>query len=300
MFNRILDTMVQHGLRHLRKTLKRIAVELRGIPMKGPVHQVPTILLVGEIYVRAEGLARRWLPEFLAQHGIATHMAPLHEWMHYVHHEFIFNRYGGSSRRSARIAGRVKWNIMKMAERDVNNILSKSGWYVRRLVDMKGVMDTGSRFISHNLQGEAILTVGGSLAEIGTHFCGSIAIGPFGCMPNRLSEAILSVNSDREHLTRFRKDRETERVTARMETMPFLAIESDGSPFPQIIEARLETFILQARRLHDIMTNRDADLKPEFRAETAAYRPEMLRDHSFAHATAAAIPLVEPLSQPGK
>ncbi len=35
--------------------------------------------------------------------------------------------------------------------------------------------------------------------------------------------------------------------------MPFLAIESDGSPFPQIIEARLETFVLQAKRLHDIM-----------------------------------------------
>ncbi len=72
-------------------------------------------------------------------------------------------------------------------------------------------------------------------------------------MPNRISESILSVKSDREHLVKFRKDKETDRVSSQMETMPFLAIESDGSPFPQIIEARLETFVLQSKRLHDIM-----------------------------------------------
>ena len=31
---------------------------------------------------------------------------------------------------------------------------------------------------------------------------------------------------------------------------PFLAIETDGMPFPQIIEANLESFLLQAKRVH--------------------------------------------------
>jgi len=35
--------------------------------------------------------------------------------------------------------------------------------------------------------------------------------------------------------------------------LPFLAVESDGNPFPQVIEARLETFMLQAYRLHEVM-----------------------------------------------
>jgi hypothetical protein len=35
--------------------------------------------------------------------------------------------------------------------------------------------------------------------------------------------------------------------------LPFLAIESDGSPFPQIIEARLETFIMQVRGMDKVM-----------------------------------------------
>jgi len=35
--------------------------------------------------------------------------------------------------------------------------------------------------------------------------------------------------------------------------LPFLAIESDGNLFPQIITAKLEVFILQALRLHKKM-----------------------------------------------
>jgi len=34
-------------------------------------------------------------------------------------------------------------------------------------------------------------------------------------------------------------------------SLPFLAIETDGNPFPQVIEARLEIFCLQVKRLHD-------------------------------------------------
>jgi len=54
-------------------------------------------------------------------------------------------------------------------------------------------------------------------------------------------------------LIRFRKDRMTDQITQEIPNMPFLAIESDGSPFPQIIEARLETFAIQALRLHEVM-----------------------------------------------
>jgi len=253
IFEQVLVGMEQGGWRGLRKSLKRAVSELANIPMKIAAHQVPTILLAGEIYVRAEGLARRWLPEYLAKHGLATHMAPLHEWVHYTRHQYSNKANDLPTSRSDRLANTITWKIMIRAEKDVKNILVKSGWYVHRPVDMNRLVEVGGRFISPNLFGEAILTVGSSLAEVGTHVCGSIAIGPFGCMPNRLSESILNVNSDRKHLVTFRKDKETDRVSSEMEMMPFLAIETDGSPFLQIIEARLETFVLQARRLHDIM-----------------------------------------------
>jgi len=253
LFGEVLAAMERGGKAGMMAALKRVSVDLAGIPMKIPAKEVPTILLVGEIYVRSEGLARRWLPEYLASHGIATYTAPVHEWVHYTNYQFAHQLNDLQTTRLQRLSNKLKWKVLIKAEKDMKNILSRSRWFVPRMVDVEHLVKAGSEFISPNLIGEAILTVGGALAEVGTHFCGSIAIGPFGCMPNRLAEAVLNLNFDREHLLRFRKDRETDRVTARVDTMPFLAIESDGSPFPQIIEARLETFVLQAKRMHDVM-----------------------------------------------
>jgi len=42
-------------------------------------------------------------------------------------------------------------------------------------------------------------------------------------------------------------------VLTGLDDLPFLAIESDGSPFPQLITAKLESFCLRAKRLHNKM-----------------------------------------------
>jgi hypothetical protein len=42
-------------------------------------------------------------------------------------------------------------------------------------------------------------------------------------------------------------------ILSDVDDLPFLAIESDGSPFPQLIHAKLEAFCLRARRLHQRM-----------------------------------------------
>ena len=71
-------------------------------------------------------------------------------------------------------------------------------------------------------------------------------------MPNRLSEAILNETMTCEgKLATDPNNRTLRSILAGMEDLPFLAIESDGSPFPQLIEAKLETFFLRAERLHE-------------------------------------------------
>jgi predicted nucleotide-binding protein (sugar kinase/HSP70/actin superfamily) len=107
------------------------------------------------------------------------------------------------------------------------------------------------------LTGEAVLTVGGALTEVASHVCGVIAIGPFGCMPNRLSEAILTEAMTREDKLAIEPaNGHIRAVLTEVESLPFLAIESDGSPFPQLITAKLEAFLLRARRLHrNMMAN---------------------------------------------
>ena len=33
-------------------------------------------------------------------------------------------------------------------------------------------------------------------------------------------------------------------------SLPFLSIETDGNVFPQLVESRLEAFLMQVRRVH--------------------------------------------------
>jgi hypothetical protein len=52
-------------------------------------------------------------------------------------------------------------------------------------------------------------------------------------------------------------------VLADIDELPFLAIESDGSPFPQLINAKLETFCLRAERLHQRIMDNTKELNIE-------------------------------------
>jgi predicted nucleotide-binding protein (sugar kinase/HSP70/actin superfamily) len=137
-------------------------------------------------------------------------------------------------------------------ERRIKSILAGSNLVHSTPVEVDTLIKNAGKHLSPHLQGEAILTVGGSMTEIVSVSCGVIAIGPFGCMPNRLSEAILNETmTAREKLATESADGTLASILTEIEELPFLAIESDGSPFPQVITAKLETFCLRAERLHE-------------------------------------------------
>ena len=93
--------------------------------------------------------------------------------------------------------------------------------------------------------------MGLGLREILSTACGVISIGPFGCMPSRVAESILSREMNIEGLGRLNSHEKALPEDGRLGDLPFLAIESDGQVFPQIIQAKLETFCLQAERVHN-------------------------------------------------
>jgi predicted nucleotide-binding protein (sugar kinase/HSP70/actin superfamily) len=139
-------------------------------------------------------------------------------------------------------------------ERKIKSALAASGLVHATLVDIPGIVSNAAPYISDNLTGEAVLTVGSALAEVAGDTCGVIAIGPFGCMPNRMSEAILNEAMTRDgKLATDPGNTVLRNVLKDTEDLPFLSIESDGSPFPQLINAKLETFCLRAERLHERM-----------------------------------------------
>jgi predicted nucleotide-binding protein (sugar kinase/HSP70/actin superfamily) len=148
---------------------------------------------------------------------------------------------------------------MKWYEYKLKRAFCASGLVHARPFDVKSVVRTAKPYISEHLTGEAVLTIGSSLSEVASHACGVIAIGPFGCMPNRMSESILTEIMNRDSkLASNPKNRQLRAVLSEVEQLPFLAIESDGSPFPQLINAKLETFCLRAERLHKrLMSNKE-------------------------------------------
>ena len=142
---------------------------------------------------------------------------------------------------------------MEYYEKRLKTLLHQSGLVNCDPIDIQQIIDSGAPYISENLIGEAILTVGSALLEVASTVCGVIAIGPFGCMPNRLSEAILNQTMTRQCKPIRPSDnggRKLEAILKDIDDLPFLAIESDGSPFPQLIHTKLEAFMLRAERLH--------------------------------------------------
>ncbi len=256
-WQKILNEMEIGDYDRLEHQLTRTANRFRGLALKQPPHTVPVITLAGEIFVRRDALSRQYLTERLAQMGFATVCSPIAEWVLYCNHMVDAGLNPDGMSIMDRLKFKIRNKFQARYERRIKSILSASGLVHAQPLDMETIIANASAYISKNLPGEAILTVGGSMTEVVNHSCGVIAIGPFGCMPNRLSEAILNetMNSS-DKLATEPENKHLRAILTDIDELPFLAIESDGSPFPQLINAKLESFCLRAERLHQrIMIN---------------------------------------------
>jgi predicted nucleotide-binding protein (sugar kinase/HSP70/actin superfamily) len=88
--------------------------------------------------------------------------------------------------------------------------------------------------------------------EIVDHVDGIISIGPFGCMPSRIAEAVLNQQLSR-HKQKISLQELVRKVQGIYPHLPFLSIESDGSAFPQLIDVKLEAFALQVARINELI-----------------------------------------------
>ena len=257
-WKRILHEIERGDFKSLEKQAVKTSENLRKIHLKLPPEQVPIVAITGEIYVRRDSLSRQNLTEKLAEKGFAAVCSPIAEWVHYC--DFLLDK--GLSEGKLTLKKRLRFYIKRFFvlwyERRLKRALSASGLVHAEPFNVKSIVKTAKPYISEHLTGEAVLTVGSSLSEVASHACGVIAIGPFGCMPNRMSESILTEIMDRDNkLASDPKNHQLKALLAEVDQLPFLAIESDGSPFPQLINAKLETFCLRAQRLHKkMMKNR--------------------------------------------
>ncbi|HHX77600.1 MAG TPA: CoA activase, partial [Firmicutes bacterium] len=231
----------------LKKTLARAAAELKAVKLAASLEETAKVALIGEIYVRQDGFSRKKLVERLANRGIMVKTAPVAEWLYYC--DFLARE--GITLPPAlknKLLGFVQGRVKIYFEREIKKILAASGLYEYHLQDVEELLEKAAAHISPRLTGEAILTIGAALTDIIERAAGVIAIGPFGCMPSRLAEAIINKRLNEPDSL----DGVKNRILARA-NLPFLSLETDGNPFTPVIEAKLEAFCLQVKRMHGII-----------------------------------------------
>jgi predicted nucleotide-binding protein (sugar kinase/HSP70/actin superfamily) len=245
----ILDAVASMEWADILGTLKKVASMLSEIPLHTTINKACKIALVGEIYVRRDAFSHRYLVDQMAERGIVTLIAPVIEWVYYTNY-LASKGLRGKQNMATKLKFYLKALFMERYEKTIKDILVKSNLYDYHLLDIKHLVESVSDLIDPQLTGEAILTLSCALNHIIDHVDGVISIGPFGCMPARIAESMIKQTIDTEKIKTSRVPELAASVLEKHPHLPFISIESDGSPFPPVVEAGLESFVLQAKRIH--------------------------------------------------
>jgi len=247
-----IKTSFETGGKDIYGILKETAAEFSKIDLKYPLSEAKKVLLTGEIYVRKDEFCSQEVVLRLAKRGVVVKRAPVLEWLYYV--DYIVKNY---LKPDFNLGERTELLIRNMLhhriEKKIKGIMAASGLYEHELIDMEKIIDTGSKFINPAMTGEAIVIIGTFFREIIRQVHGVISIGPFACMPTRVTESILSHESNVADNKRV-EFLENIGYLKKFDSLPFLSVEADGNPFPQIVEARIEAFTLQVERLYSAIS----------------------------------------------
>ncbi len=227
------------------------------IPLSRPFRNPMYIGLVGEIFVRRDHFSLMGIPEKLAENGFVMLDAHVSEWVRYT--DFLRDIKMLTEKRN--LIGKIEYIISDFVhdyyERKIKKILMKSGLYDMDLIDIRKYLSHSTHFFPLELTGEPGLSTGAALYHYIDKYCGTLLVGPFGCMNSRMTEAVATVEMTVEGKQRAVANagyfKNYSDVKEHIDVLPFLCLELDGNPLSQIDEARLETFMMQAARLHEVM-----------------------------------------------
>jgi predicted nucleotide-binding protein (sugar kinase/HSP70/actin superfamily) len=190
----LVQTMLEVASGHMFgciSPLKRAVAELAAVKTSA---QVPTVLVVGEIYVRLDPFANDFIFDKLAWHGIRPRLAPMTEWFDYSDWATVDQGKQMSWR------GRLRAAIKRwITDHAYATAATRLGWGKRHPI--VEVIAAAQPYVRSSLHGEAVLTVGSPrLAWRQGAIDGVLSVGPLECMPNKISEAQLLHVAEKEGL----------------------------------------------------------------------------------------------------
>ncbi len=257
-WNKIRNACEQNRGRNLLKQLQQSMKTLgKEIKLKQPLDQLKYIGVLGEIYVRHDPFALQGIVDRLAERGFTAKTAPIHEWLLYMDYCIKKGYQDPEYTLKGRLEASFAYLWQRQRERTVKRICATSGLCKEEPIDIDYYIRHSTHIVPAHLKGEPGLSSGHALALTIDKYCGIINIGPFGCMNSRLLQAVLApemnVAGKKRAVKQAGEPYRWEGSYHDKEHLPLFTIETDGNPFPQIVEAQFENFCIQAGRLHEKM-----------------------------------------------
>lgn len=160
------------------------------------VHQpdtLPTVLLVGEVYVRHDSFANDDLINRLESRGMRIHFAPLSGWFEYVDY---CNSQAQGPAMTDRVVEFIKGRISEICWRAMAKHLP-----ISEPAAVGKVVRAASEYLVGDVGGEAVLTIGHPVHEWRNRTIdAAVNVGPLECMPTRISESQFFHIAEREGL----------------------------------------------------------------------------------------------------
>jgi len=183
----------------LRPLLARAAARFAAV--KDPRRRVPTVSVVGEIYVRCDPFSNDFVIDRLERRGLRVRFAPFSEFIEYV--DWV-NTVKRAEKRHESAGSLLRDHLTLRVKRLVLDRLYAAvrpamGWPRRlRLSDTLAAADS---YLTPRLHGEAVLTLGGPLFEHAAgEILGVVNVGPLECMPTKVAEAQFFHAAERQGL----------------------------------------------------------------------------------------------------
>jgi predicted nucleotide-binding protein (sugar kinase/HSP70/actin superfamily) len=239
------------------RQLRDTAAELSRVRLERPLDQAKLIGLVGEVFVRRDYFSLAGIMEKLAERGFVVLSSPVSEWVRYV--DFLRDRKMLQSKHN--LAGAIEAAVSDFLhdhhEKKIKRTLASTGLSLYDRLDIDGYIRHSAHFFPWWFTGEPGLTAGSINYNLIDKWCGVVNAGPFGCMQSRMIEAVatpeITVEGKERSTAHAGLVKDLARYRRDIDVLPFFSVEFDGNPFSQILETRLETFVLQANRLHELM-----------------------------------------------
>ena len=255
-----LNLLIEKEPAKIYKSLKTFSKIIKEkVPASVPIEQAKYIALCGEIYVRRDHFSHKWLNKHFAKKGFILKDSYISEWIYYIDYLVKKKLLEPDASFRKKLERIIRVFYMRIAEFKIKKILAKTGYYKFSFTKVDALLKRSSHILPLEYKGEPGITLGVALHETIDKYCGVINLGPFGCMPTRLTESLAAPEMKIENKIYAErlsdKNYKLPEIYNGKMNIPFLTIETDGNVYPQVIEARLETFAMQAERIAGIMEN---------------------------------------------